>query len=82
MFDIADKFIELVNEMSKTVRPGDIGVAIRYAAARYSAFDASLRTKNMAEEKVSIFVRTFTEMLQENFEQYSKLQFQKQERLA
>ena len=79
MFDIAEKFIELANEMSTTVRPGDIGVAIRYAAARYSAFEASLRTKNMAEEKdkhFQFFVRTFTEMLQENFDQYSKLQSQ------
>ena len=37
MYDNADKFIDLANEMSKTENYGTIGVAIRYAAARYSA---------------------------------------------
>jgi hypothetical protein len=80
MYDNADKFIALANEMSKTVRPGDIGVAIRYAAARYSAFEASMRTNNLAEDSdkhLQFFVKTFTEMLEENFEQYIKLQSKK-----
>jgi hypothetical protein len=77
MYDNADKFIGLANEMSKTVSPGEIGIAFRYAAARYSAFEASMRTKNLAENKdkhIEFFAKTFTEMLQMNFEEYSNLQ--------
>ena len=77
MYDNADKFIELANEMSKTISPGEIGIAIRYAAARYSAFEASMRTKNLAEDKdkhLQFFTNTFTEMLQMNFEEYINLQ--------
>ena len=43
MFDYADKFINLANELSKSDRSGNVGVAIRYAAARYSAFEASMQ---------------------------------------
>jgi hypothetical protein len=77
MYDNADKFIGLANEMSKTASPGEIGIAFRYAAARYSAFEASMRTKNLAEDKdkhIKFFAKTFTEMLQMNFEEYSNLQ--------
>jgi hypothetical protein len=77
IYDNADKFINLANEMSKTISPGEIGIAIRYAAARYSAFEASMQTKNLAEEKdkhIQFFEKTFTEMLQMNFEQYINLQ--------
>jgi hypothetical protein len=77
MYDNADKFIGLANEMSKTVSPGEIGIAFRYAAARYSAFEASMRTKNLTEDKdkhIEFFAKTFTEMLQMNFEEYSNLQ--------
>jgi hypothetical protein len=77
MHDNADKFIALANEMSKTISLGEIGVAIRYAAARYSAFEASMRTKNLAEDKdkhLQFFANTFTEMLQMNFEEYINLQ--------
>ena len=79
MYDNADKFIDLANEMSKTENYGTIGVAIRYAAARYSAFEASLRTNNLAEDKekhILFFANTFTEMLQKNFEEYINLQSQ------
>ena len=77
LYDNADKFIDLANEMSKTVNSADIGVAIRYAAARYSAFEASMRTKNLADDKdkhLQFFTSTFTEMLQMNFEEYINLQ--------
>ena len=76
MYDNADKFIELANEMSKTVDQGQVGVAIRYAAARYSAFEASLRTENLVEDKdehLQFLVNTFTEMLQKNFDEYIEI---------
>ena len=77
MFDNADKFIGLANELTKEQSHGDVGVALRYAAARYSAFEAAMRTDNLAGEKdkhIEFFVRTFTEMLQKNFDEY--IQFQ------
>ena len=76
MFDNADKFIDLANEMAKTVSQGEIGVALRYAAARYSAFEASTRANNLAEEKdahLQFFVDTFTEMLQRNLDEYIEI---------
>ncbi len=77
MFSYADKFIALANELSQSELPGNIGVAMRYAAARYSAFEAALQTDDLAEEMekhVQFFAQTFTEMLQRNFEEYIELQ--------
>ena len=80
MFDYADKFINLANEMSKSDRSGNVGVAIRYAAARYSAFEASMRTDNLAEDKdkqLQDFSDIFTDMLRVNLEDYIKVLSQK-----
>ncbi len=41
----------VANEMSKTSSSANVGVAIRYAAARYSAFEASLGSENLAKHK-------------------------------
>jgi hypothetical protein len=80
MYDYADKFINLANDMAKSDRSGNVGVAIRFAAARYCAYEASMQTNNLAEEKdklLQAFIDTFTEMLQINFEDYIKIQSQK-----
>ena len=77
MYDNADKFIELANEMTKSAAYGNIGVALRYAAARYSAFEASMATNNLAADKdkhMQFFLNTFREMLQKNFDEYIALQ--------
>lgn len=77
MYSNADKFINLANELVKSDESGGIGVAMRYAAARYSAFEASMRTNNLAEEKDSqlqLFTDEFSKMLQINIEDYAKLQ--------
>lgn len=81
MYVNADKFIDLANEISKSESSGIIGMALRYAAARYSAFEASLMSNNLAAEKekhLQFFAKTFTEMLQKNFEEYIKLQSNKE----
>ena len=80
MYDYADKFINLANEMSESDRSGNVGVAIRYAAARYSAFEASMRTKNLAEDKdkqLQDFTNIFTDMLRVNLEDYIQVQAKK-----
>lgn len=77
MYNNADKFIELANEMSQSENIGAIGLAFRYAAARYTAFEASTLTNNLAEDKdkhLQFYADTFTEMLQKNFEEYINIQ--------
>jgi len=77
MYDYADKFISLANELSKSDNSGSVGVGLRYAAARYCAFEASLQTGNLAEDKdkhLEFFVNAFTNMLRMNLEEYSKIQ--------
>ena len=80
MYDYADKFINLANDMSKSDRSGNVGVAIRFAAARYSAFEASMRTDKLIEEKekqLELFANAFKEMLQMNIEDYIHIMSQK-----
>ncbi|MBW2465824.1 MAG: DUF3144 domain-containing protein [Deltaproteobacteria bacterium] len=79
IYDYADEFINLANKMAETDKSGDVGVALRFAAARYCAYEASLRTGNLAEdreEQVQDFVKVFTEMLRINIEDYIKIQTQ------
>ncbi len=79
MYDIADKFINLANEISKSDQSGGVGVALRFAAARYSAFEASMRTNTLAEEKdkhLQLFANEFSNMLQINIDTYIKIQSQ------
>jgi hypothetical protein len=77
IYGYADKFINLANEMAKSDRSGNVGIAIRYAAARYCAYEASMRTNNLAEDKdkqLQDFVDVFTDMLRTNLEDYIKTQ--------
>ena len=76
MYENADKFIDLANEMTKTVDQSQVGVALRYAAARFSAFEASEGTTDLARDKdrhLQFFVKTFTEMLQKNLDEYVEI---------
>jgi hypothetical protein len=50
-------------------RSASVGVTIRFAAEQYNAFEASMRTNNLAEDKekqFQDFVNAFTDMLQMN----------------
>jgi hypothetical protein len=80
VYDFADKFINLANELSKLDNSGAVGVGLRYAAARYCAFEASLRTNNLIADKdkqLQFFTDTFNKMLQKNLDDYIALQFKK-----
>ena len=73
MYDLADQFIHLANELAQKDQTGNVGVAIRYAAARYTAFEASLQTDDLAsgkEEVIDQFARDFNKMLGINLDQY------------
>ena len=76
MYDYADKFINLANEIAKTDRSGRVGMAIRFAAARFSVFEASTQTSNLAEDKdkyLQLIANDFEKVLQINFENYIKI---------
>ena len=72
----ADKFINLANELVQSGQSG-VGAALRFAAARYSAFEASLRTDALAEEldkEQQLFADEFSRMLKINLDDYIKIQ--------
>ena len=79
IYDYADRFINLANEMAQSDRSGNVVIALRFAAARYCAFEASMRTNDLEadkEEQLKSFVDAFTEMLKTNLEDYIRIQSQ------
>ncbi len=75
LYNCADKFINLANDLSQKDKTGRIGAALRFAAARYSAFESSMLTKNLAQEKEAVkekLSRDYNLMLEENLESYIK----------
>ena len=54
VYRIADKFINLANEITKEDSSGAVGVGLRYAASRYSSFEATLGTDDLARDKDKI----------------------------
>jgi hypothetical protein len=76
VYDYADKFIELANEMALLDKSGKVGLGIRFAAARYSAYEASMLTKNLAEDKekqLEFFANDFKKMLQFHIDDYIRI---------
>jgi hypothetical protein len=72
-FELADQFINLANDLAKTKGTADVGTALRYAAARYNTFEASMSTEDLArdEEKLTNMVcDDFREMLKANMQDY------------
>ncbi len=73
LYTTADKFINLANELSQKDTSGTVGSALRYAAARFSAFEASLVATDMAQERESIkeaFLKDYALMLDSNLDTY------------
>jgi hypothetical protein len=73
MYELADQFINLANELAQKDQSGNVGVAIRYAAARYTAFEASLQSDDLARDKEEVidqFAKDYIKMLGINFDQY------------
>ena len=72
-YKTADKFIDLANELGQKDQSGRVGSALRYAAARYSAYEASIVSKDMGAEKEEIkksLIKDYDMMLDENIEAY------------
>jgi hypothetical protein len=72
-FEIADQYINLANELAKTEGSANAGTALRYAAARYNTFEASLSTTDLAKEQdkmIDMLCDDFREMLKVNMKDY------------
>ena len=48
---MVDKFIEIANEFSRTETKERVGAAIMFAAARYNAYEASTKSKNISKDR-------------------------------
>ena len=71
--EIADKYINLANELAKTEGTANTGTALRYAAARYNTFEASINAPDLAKEKdklIDMLCDDFREMLKANMQDY------------
>ncbi len=73
LFQAADQFIRLANDLAKDDPSGNIGAALRFAAARYSAFEASQTTADLAGDKAKLtetIAEDFRRMLGHNVDDY------------
>ncbi|MDB2387115.1 DUF3144 domain-containing protein [Shewanella sp.] len=76
IFEIADQFIALANELTaKEQDVGKVGTALRFAAARFNAFEASLKSADLSAEKdnaLEWFGNEYKAMLKDNLEDHIK----------
>lgn len=73
LYDAADQFIAMANAMAQSDNSGLAGTALRYAAARYSAFEASRATTHLAADKAKmqeLFTADFNKMMDEHLDAY------------
>lgn len=73
LFDLADQFINLANEIAQKEGSSDVGTALRYAAARYNTFEASMSSSNLIadEEKMTnMLCDDFRGMLKVHMQDY------------
>ena len=74
IFQLADQFIALANELTQQHQDlGKIGTALRFAAARFNAFEASVKAADLKTEKDSAlewFTNEYREMLADNLEDH------------
>jgi len=74
----ADQFINLANEQSQEVSPGEVSASMLFATARYNAFIAAATAQNIdelkksKEEAIRYFSNQYYEMFAENIEDWIK----------
>lgn len=69
---MADKFIELANEFTKSESKERIGAAIMFAAARYNAFEAYSKSEDLNKDKVDVlnwYSNEYRRMLDANMDE-------------
>ena len=77
LYKVADQFISQANSLSESTDRATLAAGLRYAAARFAAFEASLRTDNLRRDKaeaLDAYLDEFRTMLDENLEQYIEQQ--------
>jgi hypothetical protein len=73
LYKIADQFISQANALLETTDHATLAAGLRYAAARFAAFEASLRTDDLSRDKaeaLDAYLNEFRAMLDENLDQY------------
>ena len=72
----ADQFINLANEQSQEVSPGEVSSSLLFAAARFNAFVAAATARDIDELKknkedaIRYFSNQYYEMFVENMEDW------------
>ncbi len=77
LYKIADKFIAQANALTESTDLATLAAGLRYAAARFAAFEASLRTDDLRRDKaeaLDAYLKEFRAMLDDNLDQYSEQQ--------
>ncbi|WP_299793074.1 DUF3144 domain-containing protein [uncultured Shewanella sp.] len=76
IFQLADQFIALANELSaKEQDVSKVGTAMRFAASRFNAFEAALKSADLAAEKENAlewFTKEYKDMLNDNLDDHIK----------
>jgi len=68
---MADKFIEVANEFTQTQSKERVSASILFAAARYNAFEAYSKSKNMHKDKddaLNWYTSEYRRMLEANID--------------
>lgn len=77
LYKIADQFISQANTLTESTDLATLAAALRYAAARFAAFEASMRTDDLRRDKaeaLAAYLNEFRAMLEDNLEQYGEQQ--------
>jgi proline racemase len=77
LYKIADQFISQANTLAESTDLATLAAGLRYAAARFAAFEASLRTDDLRHDKaeaLDAYLNEFRAMLDENLDQYGEQQ--------
>jgi hypothetical protein len=73
LYKIADQFISQANILTESTDLATLAAGLRYAAARFAAFEASLQTDDLHRDKaeaLNAYLNEFRAMLDVNLEQY------------
>lgn len=77
LYKIADQFISQANDLTDSTDLATLAAGLRYAAARFAAFEASLQTDDLRRDKaeaLDAYLNEFREMLDDNLEQHIEQQ--------
>ena len=77
LYKIADQFISQANSLTESTDLATLAAGLRYAAARFAAFEASLQTDDLHHHKaeaLEAYLNEFRTMLDVNLDQYIEQQ--------